>query len=178
MDPVFHWVIVAGSSLLFAAGVVEKLRDPRRFVAAVRAYRLLPSPVVSAAAGAIMLTEAALALAVWTDAWQRQALGSMAALLSVYWLAIAINLKRGRRDIDCGCSGPAMRQTLSGGLLVRNALLVVLVLAAALGGPAVRELIWLDYLSIGAGVAMAVLMYASANRLLAQAPRLAMLRGG
>jgi hypothetical protein len=49
-------------------------------------------------------------------------------LLLVFATAMAINLHRGRRDIDCGCFQSTLRQHLSVTLVVRN-----LVMAALLG---------------------------------------------
>jgi len=38
-------------------------------------------------------------------------------LLALYTLAVVVNLARGRREIDCGCFGPAARQPLSAALV-------------------------------------------------------------
>ncbi len=177
MDPVIQYAIATGLSLLFALAAIHKMRDPAHFAAALAAYRLLPSALVPLAAALVIVVEAGAAVAVWVGPVTRPALWAMAGLLSVYWVAIAINLARGRRDIDCGCSGPAARQSLSFGLLLRNGVLIVLA-ATASGGNTGREMLWLDWISIAAAVAAGTLLYAAANRLLAQAPRLALLRSG
>ncbi|MEZ4217383.1 MAG: MauE/DoxX family redox-associated membrane protein [Myxococcota bacterium] len=49
-------------------------------------------------------------------------------LLGAYSAAIAANLARGRRDVDCGCLGPGRRQPIAPWMLARNA---ALALAAA-----------------------------------------------
>ena len=176
MDPVFHTSIAAGLSLLFAAAAIDKLRDPAHFRDVLKAYQLMPAALAPAAAVVVIGIELLASLAVWLTPLRSPALWTMAALLSIYWLAMAANLARGRRDIDCGCSGPAARQSLSAGLLVRNALLIGLATGGAAGHSSGRELLWLDLVSIPVAVAVGALLYLAANRLLAQAPRLAMLR--
>ena len=49
-----------------------------------------------------------------------------AFLLTLYGLAIAINLGRGREAIDCGCHGFSGRQRIAGWMVVRNLLLATL----------------------------------------------------
>src|SRR5262249_14927936 len=49
-----------------------------------------------------------------------------AALLGLYAAAIAVNLARGRRHLDCGCTGPALRRPISGWLVLRNLVLVAI----------------------------------------------------
>jgi hypothetical protein len=99
-----------------------------------------------------------------------------AALLALYSAAIVVNLARGRREIDCGCFGPAQRQPLSPALVLRNGVLIALALVCAL--PAgVRALVPLDALTIAALVAFAALVHGGVNGLIANAPRLRALRG-
>ena len=130
-----------GLLLLLASGAAEKLRDSRRFRAAVAGYALLPERAIGAAATAFALGEAALAAALLAPAAAGvRAIAAVAAalLFAVYGAAIAINLARGRRAIDCGCGGPAARVPLSGWLVARNALLVAAALLCAGGGAARR----------------------------------------
>jgi hypothetical protein len=98
------------------------------------------------------------------------ALAGAIVLLALYGAAIAVNLRRGRREIDCGCGGPATRQPLSGWLLLRNA-----VLAAAAGAAllpiAPRELGTFDRFTIAAAIGVLYLLYVATNALLAHLPR-------
>ena len=57
-----------------------------------------------------------------------------AALLVVFAWAMAINIRRGRRAIDCGCGRSQLRQPLGWGLVVRNVVLALLVAIRALPG--------------------------------------------
>jgi hypothetical protein len=67
----------------------------------------------------------------------------MSVLLVLFAGAIAVNVMRGRTDIDCGCFRSALRQNLSWWLVLRNAVLLVLALAC-LPGASGRELGWAD----------------------------------
>jgi hypothetical protein len=49
-------------------------------------------------------------------------------LLALFAVAMAINLRRGRAHIDCGCGQSFLKQTLSWTLIARNAALVALLL--------------------------------------------------
>jgi hypothetical protein len=98
-----------------------------------------------------------------------------AGLLAVYTGAIAINLARGRRDIDCGCAGPALREPLSGWLLGRNGILLAAALAC-LVPLRPRPLVWVDALTVTGAVAALAAFYGALDRLVANAPRLAHLR--
>jgi len=172
IDPLFaevaRWLLVA----VFAAALWHKLSDWKVFVVVVEDYRLLPGILAAPAAAAVVAGEA-LALLGLTAGLEKEAALLAAVLLGLYALGIAINLARGRRDIDCGCYGPAGgdagRHRLSGWLLVRNAALVCA--AAVVAAPSTgRELVWLDVVSIAAAVTAAVTIYYTADRLLANRP--------
>jgi hypothetical protein len=173
LDPVFALVARLALALLFASAAAHKLRDLDAFRAALAGYRLVPERALGAAAFALVALELVAAAGLVAS----RAFGVLAlALLAAYTAAIAVNLARGRREIDCGCFGPAARQPLSGALLLRNATLLG---AAALACAPVagRALSWIDAFSIAGGVSFAALAFASQNALIANAPRLRALRG-
>jgi hypothetical protein len=91
-------------------------------------------------------------------------------LLATFTGAIAINLARGRRNIDCGCFGSELRQELSGWLLLRNVFLMT-VGAATIFPSNARALEPLDVATIALGGVTLVILYASANFALANAPK-------
>jgi len=178
LDPAIEVVLRGGLALLFGATAFEKARDFNGFRAALIGYALLPERLAGAIAALLASSEAALAIALVAPAaleLRATALVASAALLALYGAAIAVNLARGRRDIECGCGGPASRQPLSEWLLARNALL----LAAALvcrGGAASRPLVWVDALTVGGGIAVLAATWLAVHRLLANAPAIARLR--
>jgi len=175
LDPAVLWLLRAAlAALLWAAGS-HKLRHPLEFRNAVEGYRLLPLGLAGPLARGLPLLEVALGCALLVPASGAAAAVATALLFGLYGLAIAINLARGRRDIDCGCTGPAGRSGLSAALLARNTALVAAACAAAL--PCLdRSLVWLDAVSIVAGASVLALLYASVDTALANAPRLAALR--
>jgi hypothetical protein len=96
-------------------------------------------------------------------------------LLVLYAIAMAINLARGRRHIDCGCAGPAARRSISGRLVARNVILATLALVALV--PVVpRQLLWIDGVTIAAATVALAACWAAMDRLLALEPGLARLR--
>lgn len=171
MDPVAHWILRAGLAALLATAAFHKARAPRVFLQAFRDYRLVPDVLAPAAVAVVVALEAALALALsWPGPARLAALAGLGcgALLAVYSAAIAANLARGRRFIDCGCLGPGAGQPLSAWLLVRNGALVLASALVALP-PAARPFGWVDAVSIAGGLGVASLLFYSTNLLAAQA---------
>ena len=153
---------------LFAA--VHKLRNRPAFQGILGQYRLLPEPLVPAAAAALVALEIAAAVALLAPAGlvSRAAASTLAALLlCLYTGAIAVNLLRGRTAIDCGCGG---RPTpLSAWLIARNALLLGLAWAA--GAAATVPQTPVLYLLAAAPTVFLWCAYAIANQLLANRPQ-------
>ncbi len=90
--------------------------------------------------------------------------GDAAGLLAIYTFSISINLVRGRLDIDCGCSGPAIRHTLNAWLVVRNSgLLAAALLTLPASNP--RPLSLLDWFTTCAAVITFALLYFAASYL-------------
>jgi len=195
IDPVVDLALRASLALLFATSALAKLRDLDGFAAAVAGYELLPRWLARPASRAFVALELALAAALSLPSLRvlaslgfaslrgtrplahpepealAAALGG-ASLLALYAFAIAVNLARGRRHIDCGCGGPAGRQAISGPLVLRNALLALAALALCLP-VAARPFRALDFLTLLAAVAASAFLYAAANALLLRpwAPR-------
>ena len=91
---------------------------------------------------------------------------SAGTLLCIYIAAIGINLLRGRRNIDCGCGGPAQKQTISEWMIVRNGLLLGLAYIAGCQ-TLPRPLLWFDWLTVVLATIMGCLFYNIINQLLA-----------
>jgi hypothetical protein len=172
LDPVLGLALRGGLALLLGSAAWHKLRDLGAFRSALEGYRLLPEPLLGFAALALIAAEI-----VSAGALVRAPTGgyAAAALLALYSLAIGVNLARGRREIDCGCFGPAARQPLSLALVLRNLVLLALALACALPETP-RPLVWVDALTIAAALGFGALVHGSVNALLANAPRLRALR--
>ncbi len=176
LDPVL--VIASSTALaaLLASAASHKLRDLRAFSAIVRASQVLPSAWAPASTVSLALAELALALALLTPAWRSLAALGVVLLMVLYASAISLNLWRGRRDIDCGCSGPGAAQPLRPVLLLRNLIIALLAGLAALP-MGERALGALDIFVVIAAAAVALLIHVAVDGLLANQPRLAKLTG-
>ncbi|MBV8134021.1 MAG: DoxX family protein [Deltaproteobacteria bacterium] len=175
LDPTIAAIAGTTIAAIFLGSAVMKLWQPTEFRAAVESYRLVPEAMSAALGWIIPALELAGAIGLAVAATRGAAALVLLCLIVVFTGAIALNLARGRRDLDCGCFGPLLRQPLSGWLIARNGLLALLVLAAftPVGG---RPLASLDYLTIVAAAAALVILYGAANYLLATAPKVATLR--
>lgn len=162
LDPALQATVRVALALLLLASARHKLRDFGRFAAIVGDYRLLPAATAPWAAAAVVSGELVIGVALLVPATAAAGAAGAAGLLAIYSGAIAVNLSRGRAAIDCGCSRPGSERPLSGALLLRNAVLVLAAVAATLPSPA-RPAVWLDALTIAAGVATLSLLYAAVD---------------
>jgi hypothetical protein len=175
-DPIFVIAAALAVAVILASAATHKLRAPARFANQVEDYQLLPRSLVRPVARLLPLVEVAVAFALLLPASRGTAALAAAVLLAGYAGAISINLWRGRRDIDCGCAGPEQAQPIRPVLLARNAVLVSLALVASLA-PLSRELGIFDSFVVIAASAVALLLYAAADGLMANGPRLLKLIG-
>ena len=162
-DPALQILGCLSLSALLIVAAVHKLMEPAAFRGTLAAYRLLPGPLLAPAALLVPLAElSAGAALLYPDAGVRAvALLAGAFLLSAYAAAMAVNIRRGNRAIDCGCLGfGARRPRLTWPLVARNLLIAALALALALLQPGERALLWFDWASIAGGFATLCLLYA------------------
>lgn len=170
LDPTLAWVLRWALAGVWLLAAVHKAADPGAFRAAVAGYRLVPGPLAGAVARTLFCIELAVAAGLVIPATSGRAGLAGAALLALYAGAMTVNLARGRRDLDCGCSAPGTARPLGEELLVRNGVLAALSLVAALP-PASRQLEWLDGFTVAAGAATLLLLHFGTEVALANAPR-------
>lgn len=175
-DPIFIIASALAIAVLLASAATHKVRAPARFARQLADYQLLPDSLVRPVARLVPLLELAIAFALLVPVSRGWAALSAASLLALYAAAIGINLWRGRRDIDCGCAGPDQAQPLRPVLLLRNSVLVVLALLASVA-PIARDMTVFDGFVTVAAAAVALLIYAAADGLLANSPLLLKLIG-
>ncbi len=171
IDPILLAIAHFAVALLFLGSAYAKVSNFAVFRATLAEYELVPAALVGCAAMIFASAELLIGVAALVPATTVAAMLAAAFLLCVYALAIGINLARGRRDIDCGCTGPATRQLLSGWLLVRNGVLVAFASIGTLGSSG-RPLIAADWVVVGLGLAAVITLYAAINQLMANVPRL------
>src|SRR5258708_3416939 len=132
IDPAISNLFSAALGLIFGASAAMKFRDLASFESSVANYLLLPASFQKPFAYFVPLAEAAAAAGVLIDPVRRISAIGLFLLMLMFTGAIAINLIRGRTNIDCGCFGPALRQELSGWLLIRNLFLMLVALTMTL----------------------------------------------
>jgi hypothetical protein len=156
------------SACIFLNAAAGKLRAPATFEDQLNNYRLLPDRAAPQVARVIpvveLLTGGALLLAPFASRpLALVAPGVAAALLAVFAVAMAINLGRGRTEIDCGCGRSEGRQTLSWGLVGRNLTIAAgLMTLAAFAEPSAG---WAEGLEAAAAGLVAFVLYLAHDRL-------------
>jgi len=171
LDPDLGWLIIGAMSLLLFTAAWHKWRAPREFELNLGAYQVLPARTVPALSRVIPALEAVVAAALLLPATRSAAAWGGVALLLLYAGGIAVNLRRGRTDVDCGCAGPGERRPIASWMVARNLLLAAALIGASFGWTS-RPAGIVDSLSVGAALVVVSLLYASMERLLGQiAPR-------
>jgi hypothetical protein len=174
IDPTIAWTASLVLAAIFVASAAMKFADLDEFRGALEGYRIAPAILEPALTIAIPIVEIFAAIGLMFTHWLTEAAIAVLVLLAIFSAAIAINLLRGRVYIDCGCFGPALRQKISWWLVARNASLAALAIIAAVPASS-RDLSALDFVTIALGATTLAILYAAANYLLANAPRLAAL---
>lgn len=164
LEPVYSWILALGCALLLARAAAHKLEQRRELVAIVANYRIVPTGSAAIVAVVVVICEIAAALLLVYPATRSLGAIVAASLFMTYAAAIAINLKRGRTHIDCGCVGPSQRRAIGAWMVWRNGLLTI---AAALSATpvAARTLATFDVLTICGGVAVLAFLYAAFDQL-------------
>ena len=180
LDPVWVWIARLTLALLFAVAGLSKLWHPAAYRTAISAYALLPAPVVAPAAFLLAVAEVAAAVLLLWPAGVAAGAALLWALLLLFSMAIGINLRRGRTDIDCGCwmfgaKPDAPQGSIGPGTLVRNAVLAALVLVAILPATG-RALSVLDWSTVLMGTLAALGLFAMASQLSVNNRRLTTMR--
>jgi len=176
-------VVLADAASWALAGVlgvaaVHKVKNHLQFRGILDQYRIMPPPLVPAAAAVVVALEWAVCLMLVVPPWRWLGAALAAGLLLLYGAAIALNLYgRGRTSMDCGCGGAAT--PLSGWLLLRNGLLALLAGAPWLAAPP-ADSGWAGGILAALMTALLWLAYAVGNQLLAnqgRAPELGAVHG-
>ena len=152
------------AAIFFAAGM-SKLRALETFEGVVQNFRLLPERLVAPASYILPIVEVAVAAALLMPVSRSYGAWAAVCLIGVFTVAVAINLFRGRREIDCGCFNSELKQRLSWWLVLRN--LALAGLAWWLAGAAVSTSAtgWIPWLLGGVTAAMAAVIYVAATTL-------------
>ena len=171
LDPVPATILRLSLAALWLGAASHKLADPRGFEQALEAYDIAPRAALPLLGPLLPFLELALAAGLLITPTRPAAAVLGALVLAVYGAAIALNLYRGRRGLDCGCMGFGTQSRISSALVWRNALAAVASLSAGLLPRADRVSSWMDTWTIIAGTAVVALLYLAMEGLRAAAPR-------
>lgn len=137
-----------GVGLIFALAGAAHWQHRRLLVGVVGNYRLLPDALVGPVAALLPWGELMVGLAMLQAplvqspsalAITRMGAAVGGGLLILFGLAMAINLRRGRGHIDCGCGHAELRQPLNLWLVARNLVLALPLLGFALLSPGLPQ---------------------------------------
>lgn len=171
VDPVPAAIVTLALAALWLAAGLHKIVDLGAFEGSLEAYDIVPRALLAPLGRLLPVLELALGAGLLVAATRPAAAVLGALLLLGYGAAIALNLHRGRRDLDCGCMGFGARQQISPALLWRNALAALASLCAGVLPRAERASTWMDTWTIIAGVVVIALLYLSLEGLRAAAQR-------
>ncbi len=87
---------------IFIAAALPKVVDPPSFAHMIYNYRILPGPLVNAAALLMPWIEILSGVALVLGLWRRTAAAFVGAMLAVFIVAISLNLVRDNA-VNCGC---------------------------------------------------------------------------
>lgn len=130
LDPLAIGLSIGLLVLVFARAALHKVTYFAGFRQTLVDYRLLPERLTGVAAAMLTGAELAAVTLLLVPGFRTLGAATAALLLLCYSAAMAVNLRRGRTSIDCGCGGPG--QSISWALVGRNLLLAgIAALAAA-----------------------------------------------
>ncbi len=169
IDSLITIIAVVVFTVMFLVAAWHKLSALTEFKVILIDYQILPAYLVDIAAILLPLAEIVIAI-LWMTTVEVAALAS-AMLLTVYCIAIGVNLGRGRAHISCGCT-MGSEQPLSVFLIVRNGALIVLAVACLFPQIA-REFVWIDYIAIVFSCLAIMLLSLAGSQLMANGAALA-----
>jgi hypothetical protein len=172
LDPAIGMLMATSLALLFASAGAHKLRDLGQFEQIFSAYGLIPAGLPARISRLVPILEIAVAAGLVIKASRPYAGALGILLLSAYAIAIAVNLRRGRRDLACGCGGPDERRPIAGWMVWRN-LMIALAAVVVFAPWTNRPLSLTDGITIVFGLLTTALVYLCVDQLLGNAQRTA-----
>jgi len=112
-------VVATVVAVTLGVASANKLADFGAFRTAIANYAVVPQTVAFPTAGAVVLSEVAITIALVTPPTRRTGLVLAAVLLVAFSTAIAVNLAVGQRDVGCGCFGGESNRALDLPALLR-----------------------------------------------------------
>ena len=132
VDPVAAVRVMLGT--LFAFSASQKAISFKSFVQTVAAYKVLPHRSARLFGLGITVLEMGVCISLVSGFLSQIGASCAVLLLFLFALAMAINLRRGRNWLLCGCFGPR-QNNIKWQLVIRNLLLGALASIVAIGSP-------------------------------------------
>ena len=129
---IIGYAVSVGVGLIFLAAGLTKLRHRALLPGVIANYRLLPVALIAPVAVTLPWVEMAVGVTMIAGIRPVPQLAG-AALLLAFAGGMAVNIRRGRTHIDCGCGLSTLRQPLGRAMVARNLALAALLLLPALG---------------------------------------------
>jgi uncharacterized membrane protein len=163
-----HWASILLLAGIFLPSAWSKLRAIDEFTGIVADYRLVPAALVEPMARVLPILEITAGLGLLLQPTRPLAAGLACALLLLFAAAMAINLARGRREIDCGCYLGRQKERIGWPLVVRNLLLAAV--ALLLLRPTTAPASFLEVVTIALAGGSLLALYAAFSRLAGLTP--------
>ncbi|MEJ2760627.1 MAG: MauE/DoxX family redox-associated membrane protein [Gammaproteobacteria bacterium] len=174
MPCVVHYALVLFFLWLLAGAAAHKLLHPGYYSGLVRSHVSSGETAAAVLVRLIAAGEAALAVSLIVPPARTAAFLATALLLAAYALAILRQLAAGKKDMRCGCAGPASDLRISPALVARNCLLVALALVG--GVPATGGMTAVQAVIAGIMGLFLITVYLCSEQLLHNAQQLRALR--
>lgn len=123
-----------GVGLILLIAGIEKWVHRQLLPGVIANYRLLPAVLIAPAAMTLPIAEIVIGGALIAGFAPLPVMLAI-LLLNLFGLAMAINIRRGRTHIDCGCGRSQLRHPIGWLLVLRNAVLAVLLVPRLLPAP-------------------------------------------
>jgi uncharacterized membrane protein YphA (DoxX/SURF4 family) len=157
-----------GVGLIFLTAGVSKFRHRALLPGVVANYRLLPPSLVAPVAAILPIAEILIGAALIAGI-APVALPVVLAmlLLGLFAAAMAINIARGRTQIDCGCGRSQLRHPIGWGLVARNMVLAGLLAPRLLPAPVLSPIDLAAGIAGGLAIFLAYVLFNSIGALIA-----------
>lgn len=167
LDPTVDLLLRLAFGLLFVGALAHKLLNWSEFLGVSSSYTqgVLPKTARYLVAAAVVTMESAVVLAC-ALAPSTFAGYAVILVLSVYALAMSLNIMRGNELLDCGCSWGDSTQPVTRSLVIRNVGLII-VAGALLLPEGARSMAAVEYFGVLCALLLAVLVYMTSNLLIA-----------
>lgn len=163
LAPVVHLAALLLLVAIFATAAIGKALTPLEFEGVVANYQLLPRRMVPLVARLLPAVEAIAVVLLMPPATRPVGAAMATVLLLAFAFAMAVNVRRGRTEIDCGCFRATHRQRLSWWLVGRNLALVLV--AVALWLPVTRDPILFDWVQAALAGGVLFLLYLAGSEI-------------